>query len=100
MTLTRDHFFFLGVFLIFWGIEFRMVETFVLNEKATQVVLKHLGSSEQSASAGQVDLPLLSQGTPQTVRYRWTPPEWLGWALLSIGSVLVLHSLALPKPGG
>jgi hypothetical protein len=28
------------------------------------------------------------------------PPQWLGYALLSIGSVLVLHSLAMPKPGG
>lgn len=27
------------------------------------------------------------------------PPEWIGWALLSIGAVLVLHSLAMPKPG-
>ena len=28
------------------------------------------------------------------------PPQWLGYALLSVGSVLVLHSLAMPKPGG
>jgi hypothetical protein len=27
------------------------------------------------------------------------PPEWLGWCLMSVGAVLVLHSLALQKPG-
>jgi hypothetical protein len=27
------------------------------------------------------------------------PPEWLGWCLMSIGGVLVLHSLAMRKPG-
>ena len=27
------------------------------------------------------------------------PPEWIGWMLLSLGSVLILHSLAMPKSG-
>jgi hypothetical protein len=26
------------------------------------------------------------------------PPEWLGWAIISVGAVFVLHSLAMPKP--
>ena len=33
---------------------------------------------------------------PKTFR----PPEWLGWSLLSIGSVLVLHSWGMKKPDG
>jgi hypothetical protein len=28
------------------------------------------------------------------------PPEWLGWCMMSIGGVLILHSLAMRKPGG
>ena len=28
------------------------------------------------------------------------PPKWLGWSLVSVGSVLILYSLALKKPGG
>ena len=27
------------------------------------------------------------------------PPEWLSWCLISVGAVLCLHSLAMPKPG-
>ena len=99
MTLTRDHFFFLGVFLILWGVEFRLVETFVLSEKASQVVMQRWGLGGQSAAAARADWPLRLDSRAGNQRFRWTPPEWLGWALLSIGSVLVLHSLAMPKPG-
>ncbi len=100
MTLTRDHFFFLGVLLILLGVEFRMVESFVLNEKASKVVIERFGNRLQSAAAARPDLPLPFAQEKRPLRYTWTPPEWLGWALLSIGSVLVLHSLAMPKPSG
>ncbi len=101
MQLTRDHFFFLGVLLILLGVEFRMVESFVLNEKASQFVLKRFGNKlQQSAAAARQDLPLPILREKRPVRYTWTPPEWLGWSLISIGSVLVLHSLAMPKPSG
>jgi hypothetical protein len=26
------------------------------------------------------------------------PPDWLSWCLISVGAVLALHSLAMPKP--
>ena len=28
------------------------------------------------------------------------PPEWIGWCLMSVGGVLILHSLAMPRPNG
>jgi hypothetical protein len=27
------------------------------------------------------------------------PPVWLGYALMSVGGVLMLHSLAMKRPG-
>jgi hypothetical protein len=33
---------------------------------------------------------------PKTI----VPPDWLGWALASVGSVLILNSLLMKKPGG
>jgi hypothetical protein len=27
-------------------------------------------------------------------------PSWLGYSLISVGSILVLHSIAMGKPGG
>jgi hypothetical protein len=28
-----------------------------------------------------------------------SPPDWIGWSLISIGSVLILHSWGMKKPG-
>jgi hypothetical protein len=41
-------------------------------------------------------LPAVGPTPRRTIR----PPEWLGFALMSIGGVLMLHSLAMKKPGG
>ena len=38
-------------------------------------------------------------GTPAAPRKVLQPPEWLSWCLISVGAVLCLHSLAMPKPG-
>jgi hypothetical protein len=27
------------------------------------------------------------------------PPKWIGYSLLSVGGVLVLHALSMKKPG-
>jgi hypothetical protein len=32
-------------------------------------------------------------------RKKVRPPGWLAWALISVGGVFVLHSLAMKKPG-
>ncbi len=42
---------------------------------------------------------LFSTDTP-AIRKVIRPPAWPGWSLMSSGSVLVLHSLAMKKPGG
>jgi hypothetical protein len=42
---------------------------------------------------------LSTQSPLTTNRKRIRPPRWLHLALLSAGGVLVLHSLALKKPG-
>ena len=44
--------------------------------------------------------PNLAASMGPTPRRTIHPPEWIGYALLSVGSVLVLHSLAMKKPGG
>jgi hypothetical protein len=42
---------------------------------------------------------LSAQNPLSTNRKRIRPPRWLHYALLSIGGVLMLHSLAMKKPG-
>lgn len=93
MELNRNQFFLIGLLLLFIGIEFRLVQTFVLNEKATKVVS---GQSANEGNSGRI-LPMAGPSAP---RKSLTPPEWIGWLLASLGAVTILHSLAMPRPDG
>jgi hypothetical protein len=96
MDITRNQFFFAGLALLLVGLQFRMVESFELTPEFTQYLAERTGHPLASASATAQSLtgsekPLVKK----TVR----PPEWLGWCLVSIGSVLILHSWGMKKPG-
>lgn len=94
MELNRNQFFFLGVMILLIGSQFRMVSTYVLTDEATRFLAERTRST---ASEGMlVSLAGDSGNLPNKVI---RPPEWLGWCLISVGSVLVLHSLAMKKPG-
>ena len=96
MEFNRNQFFMLGLVLLFLGIQFRAVETFVLNEKASRFLVERFKPTVADAS-GAVQ-PFLAAVGP-TPRRTVRPPDWLGWSLLSVGSVLILHSLAMKRPG-
>jgi len=96
MEMNRNHYFLIGLVLLFFGLQFRMVDSMVLTPEFTQVLAKNTGHplaavNSATQSLMQSDRPMAKK----TIR----PPDWLGWSLLSIGGVLVLHSLAMPKPG-
>jgi len=95
VELNRNQFFFLGVVILLIGLQFRMVSSYVLTEEATRFLAERTNKSSSSASfvSFTSDLGAL----PNKVI---NPPEWLGWCLMSVGSVLILHSLAMKKPGG
>jgi hypothetical protein len=98
MEFNRNQYFLAGMVVFLLGIQLRMVDVFVLNERATQFVSDRMEqvNSQQYASANQ-GATLLGPQTPD--RKRLEPPNWLGWSFVSVGSVLVLYSLALKKPG-
>lgn len=94
MEFNRNHYFMAGIVLLLVGIQLRMVDAFILNEGTTRLLSQQAGGASNAATA---ILPSIGPASPRkTVR----PPEWLGWALMSIGSVLILHSLAMRGPGG
>jgi hypothetical protein len=99
MDLNRNQFFMLGLVVLLLGVQLRMVEVFVLNERASQFLADRIQQlkGNEVASAGQV--PTLLAAQAPVPKKRIQPPPWLGWAMVSIGSVLVLHSLAMKKPG-
>ncbi len=94
MDFNRNHYFITGLVVLALGLQMRLVDSFVLSTEST----RFLASRFQSAPGA--GLSTMMAGTNSGPRKTVHPPEWLGWALISVGSVLVLHSLAMPKPSG
>ena len=93
MEMNRNQYFFIGVVVVLMGLQFRMVSSYTLTPNATRFLAERTQSSSNSTLfAFSSDLG----ATPQKVI---SPPEWLGWCLMSVGAVFILHSLAMRKPG-
>ena len=95
MDFNRNQLFLVGLLLLLFGLQFRLVETFTLNQQTT----KFLANRFQEPA----DAPLQSMFVNSNVTIPGKvvkPPLWVGYSLISIGSVLVLHSIMLPKPAG
>ena len=95
MDITRSQFFFVGLVLLFLGVQFRMIETITLTPEFTRFLAER---TEHPAVAAVNTVDALA-GTETSIPPKtFPPPDWLGWSLVSLGSVLVLHSLAMPRP--
>lgn len=88
MDINRNQYFMAGLIVLILGIQLRVVDSFKLNAETTQIV----------ASASPVGESGAANSFAATVRKEIRPPEWSGWMLISIGSVLILHSLAMKRP--
>jgi len=87
MDSTRHNLLLAGLLAFFLGVQFRVVDSFTLNERSTHFVAARLGSREPA--------PMSWQAPP--LRKVVEPPRWLGLALMSVGAVLTVKSLSL-KP--
>lgn len=96
MDLNRNQFFMIGLLLVMLGIQMRMIDSFVLNEKATKFLAKRL-PEQQASTYDRAQMYFAAQG-PTPLR-KVQPPKWIGYSLLSVGGVLVLHALSMKKPG-
>ncbi len=97
MDITRNQFFYAGLVLLLLGIQFRMVESFDLNGELTRILAEQSG--KPLAAVGNVAQALTQSEKPLVKAKNVRPPDWLGWSLASAGSVLILHSWAMKKPG-
>ena len=95
MDLNRNQYFLAGLVVFLLGIQLRLVDVFVLNERSTQFLAQRI---PQIASTS--DKATFLASSPLVAKQRLHPPNWLGWSFVSVGSVLILYSLALKKPGG
>jgi hypothetical protein len=94
MDLNRHQFLFIGLMVLMIGLQVRYVSAYVLNPEATRFLAEHTGQSNGATSS----LFSATAGTGMGPRKVLQPPEWLSWCLMSVGAVLVLHSLAMPRP--
>jgi hypothetical protein len=100
MDFNRYQCFMAGLVVFLLGIQLRMVETFVLNERATQFLAQRMQQIKGNQVASTGDLPTLFAAQGPLAKKRLEPPKWIGWAMVSVGSVLILQSLVMKKPGG
>jgi hypothetical protein len=84
--MMRATFFAIGLFVTLWGVGFLVVDKMVLNMKS---------DAQQGGFRG-----LFNSVTPERARVI-DPPDWAAFSLMSVGTVTMLYSVALPKkPGG
>ena len=88
MVPNRQHLLLAGLLLFLLGVQFRLVESFTLNERSTRFVAAQLG--EQS--------PLQPAWQAAPIRKVVAPPRWLGLALMSAGAVVTFKSLSMRGP--
>lgn len=85
MFPSRQHILLVGLLLFLVGVQFRLVESFTLNERSSRFVAAQLGDGGQRQAAAWQGVPL---------RKVVEPPRWLGLALMSLGAVLTAKSLS------
>ena len=85
-------FFAVGLILVLLGVQLRAVETFVLNDKATQFVEKRM-KSNAIVSDGSYNASFYTMTGPAAGK-QLTHPRWAGLALIAVGAVLLLHGLS------
>ena len=96
MDITRNQYFFAGLACLLIGIEFRMVDSLELTPEFTQFLAER--TSHPLASVNAATQTLTQSETPMAKK-TIIPPDWLGFSLISIGAVLILHSWGMKKPG-
>jgi len=96
MDITRNQFLFTGLVLVFLGLQFRAVDTIELTPELTQILAEQSGHPLASVN-GSTAMVAADEKPMATKTVR--PPDWLGWALLSVGATLIMHAMAMKAPG-
>ena len=98
MEINRNQYFMAGLVVLMLGLQLRFVDSFVLNEQTTEIVEKQLKATAL-ASTDNASSAAFAQAAPSSSFRTIRPPKWLGWVFISAGGVLILHSLAMKRPG-
>jgi hypothetical protein len=101
MEINRNHYFMIGIVMLLLGVQLRWVDSYVLNAEASEFVAKRWDQQPPPPQPVVSPQLLVTTPTPTTTTIKTIkPPTWIGWSFVSIGAVLILHSLAMKKPEG
>lgn len=95
MDIDRNRYFMFGVILFLLGLQFKLVDSFILNESSTKAL--HRLSQRASIASNDPATNMYMQVASPKKNLR--PPGWLGFVLLTVGGVMSLHALVLPRKG-
>ena len=100
--MDRNQFFMAGLIVLFLGLQLRYVDSYVLTDDCTKFLAKRFAKKTKiGKTASQFPSLFNTTRAPEvTMRKTVQPPNWLGWALLSAGAVMILQSFAMPRPSG
>jgi hypothetical protein len=99
MRFNRNHYLLAGLVVFLMGLQFRAIESFTLNRECSHFIATRFPKKSQtSAASATVTNMAIESGSPKLRTV--TPPRWLGYAMMSVGAVFILHSLGMKKPGG
>lgn len=94
MEFDRNRYFMFGIILFLLGMQFRLVDSFVLNESSTRALHRIAKRSQVASNDVATNMYMSVAPSPKKAI---TPPSWLGWVLLTTGGVICLHAMILPK---
>jgi len=96
MELNRNHYFAIGTIVLLLGLQLRFVESLRLTKESTQFLAEKFSKNEPDMEANPFAalLAVPAANHSKTIR----PPRWLGWSMLSVGAVLIFHSLTMRRP--
>jgi hypothetical protein len=78
---------FAGVWVLTIGLQLRTLDSFTMGRGMTEFLARVTQPVETSAESDVRRLLMSGPAGQQKV----TPPRWLGWALVSAGTVLITH---------
>ncbi len=97
MEITRNQYFGFGIILFLLGLQYLQIDSLELKEPCARFLAERTDHPLISVSA---QTSVLAPVTGAAINRVIHPPEWLGWAFLSLGLVGGLHALAMPKGSG
>jgi len=83
MATSRPKLLLAGLLLFLVGVQFRVVESFTLNERSSGFVAARIGGGAPQQAWQSPPMRKVVQ-----------PPRWLGLALMSVGAVITVKSLS------